>query len=101
MTPPWPLARRRIEVDCLVEIEQSAEFLHAHAIPEGIALRPGDIVVVHDAPDHVDFGSSLSVRRRATVFRAGPLARWWTRTTGLAGFAELYEVGFLPKGEFR
>ena len=101
MTAPWPFGRRRIEVECLVDIEQTAEFLHAHAIPEGIRLRPGDVVVVHDAPDRIAFGSSLQVRRRATVFRAGPIARWWTRVAGFAQLTELYEVGFTPEGVAR
>ena len=98
MTAFWPFTRDRIDVDCTVEIEQTAEFLHAHAMPEGITLRPGDSVFVHDAPHYVDFGDRLSVRCRATVVRAGMLERWWTQMTGLLELTELYEVGFLPKG---
>lgn len=89
--------RNRIEVACTVEIEQTPEFLHAHAIPEGIDLRPGDTVIVHDAPRRIAFGTRLSVPCRATVIRAGLLARAWTRVAGLSELTELYEVGFQPK----
>ena len=47
------------EVPVTVEIEQTAESLHAHAVPEGIMLRPGDTVVVHGAPSGIAFGQSM------------------------------------------
>jgi hypothetical protein len=93
----WLTGPSVVEVSCLVDIEQTPEFLHAHAIPEGIDIRPGDTVIVHDAPTHVDFGERLTVRCRATVYRANWLQRNWTQLTGLLEFAELYEVGFSPK----
>ncbi|HTW27024.1 MAG TPA: hypothetical protein VME92_07860 [Acetobacteraceae bacterium] len=90
--------RRRIEVACDVDMEQSPQTLHAHAIPDGVAIRPGDVVIVHDAPPAVAFGERLTMRCRATVLRAGPLRRAWTRTASLFALTELYEVGFQPKG---
>jgi hypothetical protein len=33
----------------------------------------------------------------ATVYRAGPIARWWTQLTAVLELFELYEVGFQPK----
>ena len=90
---------RTVEVECLVEIEQTPESLHAHAVPEGIEIRPGDVVVVHDAPSRVRFGECVSRRCRATVTRAGVLARAWTRAVSLFEITELYEVGFAPKEE--
>ena len=50
------MRNRTVEVECLVEIEQTPESLHAHAVPEGIEIRPGDVVVVHGAPSRVGFG---------------------------------------------
>ncbi len=91
--------RRTVEAQCLVEIEQTPESLHAHAIPEGVEIRPGDVVLVHGAPTHIGFGERLSRQCRATVMRAGPLARLWTRATALLEITELYEVGFAPKEE--
>ena len=85
-----------IEVACDVDIEKTAESFHAHAVPDGIDIQPGDVVVVHDMPDHVAFGDCYQRRGRATVFRAGPVARMWTRFAGLFELNELYEVGFLP-----
>lgn len=88
---------RRIEVTCLVDIEQTAESFHAHAIPEGVDLQPGDTVIVHDAPQHVRFGERVQVPCRATVIKAGPITRFWTQLTALLELPELYEVGFQPK----
>jgi hypothetical protein len=88
---------RTVEVPCTVEIEQTAESFHAHAIPENIEIRPGDSVLVHGAPSHVAFGSSIRVPCRATVTRAGWFNRVWTQITGLFELTELYEVGFAPK----
>ncbi len=88
------LARRRIEVPCSIDIEQTPESLHAHAIPEGIDIRPGDTVRVHDAPARIRFGERIAYQGRATVTRAGPLARAWTQMTALLQLTELYEVGF-------
>jgi hypothetical protein len=88
---------RIVDVPCMVEIEQTRESFHAHAIPQDIAIRPGDQVLVHGAPTHVEFGESISVPCRATVIRAGWLKRLWTQASGLFELTELYEVGFAPK----
>jgi hypothetical protein len=89
--------RHTVEVSCFVDIEQTARNFYAHAVPEDIDLRPGDVVTVHGAPSSVDFGQSLSRNCRATVLRAGPIARFWTRTTSIFAIADLYEVGFDAK----
>ena len=88
---------RRIEATCLVDIEQTQEFLHAHAIPDGVEIRPGDTVIVHGAPHHVGFGERIRVPCQATVIRAGIAKRWWTQLTAILELTELYEVGFQPK----
>ena len=87
----------RIEVDCLIDIERTAESFHAHAIPDGIEIRPGDRVVVHGLPSHVAFGDRMSMVGRATVIRAAWPVRAWTRLASLFELTELYEVGFAPK----
>lgn len=97
MTAPWKPGRRTVEVPCTVEIEQTPDSLHAHAVPEGIEIRPGDVVLVHGAPGRVGFGERIRVQGRATVMRAGPLRRAWTRLAGLFELTELYEVGFMPR----
>lgn len=86
--------RRTVEVTCMVDVEQTAESLHAHAIPEGIDIRPGDTVVVHGAPTDLRFGERVRLQCRATVIRAGWLERQWTQINGLFALSELYEVGF-------
>lgn len=92
-----PFAPSRVEVPCTVEIEHSFDSLHAHAIPEGITLRPGDQVLVHGVPPGVPFGQTATFQTRATVLRAGPLTRWWTQFSAILEVTELYHCGFEPK----
>jgi hypothetical protein len=87
----------RIEVPCLVDIEQTADSLHAHAIPEGIDLHPGDRVLVHGAPSRVAYGEYVRIYSMATVIRAGVIRRAWTRMTAVFELLELFETGFQPK----
>ena len=91
-------AGRTVEVACTIEIERSARWFHAHAVPQGIDIRPGDVVTVHGAPGLVPFGSQMRIEGRATVVRAGWIARHWTRLAGVFALAELFEVGFQPGG---
>ena len=88
---------KTIDVPCFVDIEQTAESLYAHAIPEGIDIRPGDSVLVHGAPSHVAFGERLTLECSATVTRAGILARCLTYLIAPLELVELFEVGFQPK----
>jgi hypothetical protein len=85
---------RAIEVPCTVDIEHTAEFIHAFVELDGVEIGPGDEVLVHDAPTGVRFGEREVFRRRATVRRAGPLGRLWAHVEGYLELTELYEVGF-------
>ncbi len=87
-------SRRKVEARCVVDIERTFDSLHAHAIPLDVLIRPGDVVLVHDAPTAVRQGERVSRACRATVRRAGLLRRAWTRATALLLLTELYEVGF-------
>jgi uncharacterized Zn finger protein len=88
---------RRFDTPCTVAVEQSEEHFHAHVeLDENIAIYPGDSVFVHGAPIQIAFGSSATYQRMATVTRAGPLRRAWTRLLSYLDFAELYEVSFNP-----
>ena len=94
MSKSW-IGARSFDVPCTVEIEQTSETLHAHVVLDGdIQIRPGDEVMVHNAPTHVEFGERLVVRRTATVTRAGPLDRLRARIEGYLELTELYEVSF-------
>ncbi len=92
----WLLGGETVEITCDVDIEQTPTSFHAHAVPDGIDIRPGDTVVVHGAPE-VGFGDHQTMRLPATVTRAGVLERWWTGVAAMFELTELYEVGFLPK----
>jgi uncharacterized Zn finger protein len=69
--------------------------LEAHVeLDDGLTVEPGDEVKVHGAPIRVPYGETLEIRRRATVRRAGPIERAWTRLTGDLEFMELCEFSF-------
>lgn len=97
VTGGWLLGGETVEVECDVDIEQTPLSFHAHAVPDGIDIQPGDSVQVHGAPSGINFGDALTCRCPATVTRAGALARLWTEFTAMFELTELYEVGFLPK----
>lgn len=86
---------RSLEVDCTVEVQNTFEALHAHVrLDGGVVIHPGDEVLVHGDPVSVPYGEAVSLRRRATIRRAGPIERLWTRMTGDLGFMELCEFSF-------
>jgi hypothetical protein len=86
---------RTFDVPCTVEVENTFESLHAHVeLDGGVLIAPGDQVLVHGAPIRVPYGERATIRRMATVTRAGPLERLWTRLTGRAEFMELLEFSF-------
>ena len=88
---------RSFEVPCRIAVEQSDAHFHAHVELAGdIAIEPGDRVRVHGDPIRVGFGESTVIERTATITRAGPLRRGWTRLASYLDFAELYEVSFTP-----
>lgn len=80
-----------------IDIEKTAESFHAYAVPDGIEIRPGDVVIVHGVPTDIGFGDRLITQCTATVHRAGPLLRAWTAFTAMFELTGLYEVGFEPK----
>jgi len=88
---------RTVEIACLVDMEQTAESFHAYTVPDGIDIEPGDVMLLHDVPDHIDFGERLAFEGRATVIKAGFFGRIWTEMTSIFELTELYEVGFQPK----
>jgi hypothetical protein len=87
---------RTLTVPCLLDIEVTPESVHAHAVPEGVTLYPGDQVIVHGAPEKIDFGDCYTRQCTATIIRAGLLTRLWTRWSAIGQITELYEVSFAP-----
>lgn len=86
--------RRRIEVPCTVEIENTFDSLHAHVDLHGVKVAPGDEVIVHGAPTIVPHGERQVFERRATVIRGTFLDRFFARAEGYMDLTDLYEVGF-------
>jgi len=85
---------RDVDVPCTIEIEHSDNYLHAHVALQDATAEAGDQVLVHDAPLAAPFGTDALYHRRATLRRATPLGRLWTKLTAYAILTELYEIGF-------
>ena len=86
---------KRFDIGCTIEIENTFESLHAHvALDDGIAIEPGDEVLVHGSEIIVPYGEKVTLRRTATVVRASALERAWTKLTGDLEFMELCEFSF-------
>lgn len=91
---------RRFDVNCTIEVENTFDSLHAHVTLDGnVPIEPGDAVLVHGEPVRVPYGEKMTMRRRATVTRAGWLERTWTRATGDLEFMELCEFSFSAGSE--
>ncbi len=88
-----------VAIECDVDLERTSDSFHAYAVPDGIDIRPGDVVQVHGLPDRLRFGENRRFRAQATVKRAGPLRRAWTEFCGMFELTTLYEVGFAPAEE--
>jgi hypothetical protein len=86
---------RGFDVGCTIEIEQTGESLHAHVSLDGdVEIHPGDEVTIHGDPVQIGFGDRISLRRTATVVRAGTLKRMLTHLAGYLELTELYDVSF-------
>jgi hypothetical protein len=95
MTSIFRTGPKRFDVGCTVEIEQTSESLHAHvSLDGGVAVHPGDEVKVHGDPIRVNFGDRVTLRRTATVVRAGNAKRILMYLAGYRELTELYEVSF-------
>ncbi|WP_144185327.1 hypothetical protein [Elioraea rosea] len=90
----WLLGRHTVEIVCDLDLEQTAESLHAYSIPVGIDIGPGDELVMHGAPAGVPFGERATMQVRATVRRAGWYDRAMVHLGAFFTLTELYNVGF-------
>lgn len=90
------LARpKSFETPCTLDIEHTAESLHAHVeLDGGVRIQPGDKVLVQGERIYVPFGERAVLRRTATVIRAGWLDRLWVRLRARLELTELYDVSF-------
>jgi hypothetical protein len=85
----------RFDVGCTIEVEQTGESLHAHvSLDNDVDINPGDEVTIHGGPVRVAFGDRVTLRRTATVVRAGALKRLVAHVVGYLELIELYEVSF-------
>lgn len=88
-------ARETWEIGCTIAVEHTADALHAHVeLDDDVAIGPGDQVRVHGDPVRLPYGEAITLRRRATVSRAGLVAQWWTKIRANLDLTELYEITF-------
>jgi hypothetical protein len=88
-------SRDRFETQCTIEIEHTFDNLHAHVeLDDDYQLGPGDQVKVHGAAVKLPFGERLTLRRPATVWKATPWERVWTKLKAQLELTELYEITF-------
>lgn len=91
----WLSVAEKIEVPCTIEIEHTADSLHAHVdLKSDLEIAPGDQVQVLGEIPEVRFGEKVVFERRALVTRASPIERFWTKLTARFELTELYEVSF-------
>lgn len=93
----WLFGRRIVQAHADVDIEKTQESFHAYAVPDGVDIRPGDVVQVHGVPCDIAFGDHVVLQCPATISRAGAVVRAWTSFTAMFELTGLYEVGFEPK----
>jgi hypothetical protein len=83
------------DTGCTIAVSHTADALHAHVELDGdIVLGPGDRVQVHGAPVTLPFGGAMTMRRTATVHRAGMLERLWVKLRASLELTDLYEITF-------
>lgn len=92
------MSTRVLTVGCTIRACNTMHDLFAHVELDGnLEIHPGDRVRVHGDPIAPAFGEQIELRREATITRAHPLARLWTRLTGNLGCRELVEVSFTDR----
>ena len=84
---------RRFETRAHIALERTADNLFAH-VELGVDMQPGDRFRLQGPPIHLGFGEEARMERTATVWRASPLRRAWTRFAAHFALTELYEVSF-------
>ena len=84
---------RTFDTPARIALERTADNLFAH-VELDVAMGPGDRLIVRGPPIHLGFGEQAQLVRVATVRRASPLRRLWTRFAGNFALTELYEVSF-------
>ena len=92
----WLFGRRTVQARAEVDLARPPDSLHPYAVPDGVDIRPGDVVQVHGIPTEIAPGEHTVMHCPATISRAGSVVRAWTAFTALFQLTELYEVGFEP-----
>lgn len=84
-----------LRVPCRILAENTNDYLAAHVLlGGGIDPEPGDAVCVDGADVVLAYGDRMIERREATVTRANPIVRAWTKFIAIFEITGLYEVSF-------
>lgn len=90
--------RRAITTMCTVTVRHTEESLEAHVeLDGGLLPHAGDRITVYGDPVKVEYGSTVTLRRDATLVRGSVLDRLWVKFLSLFEVTELYEVSFSPR----
>lgn len=90
--------RRVVSTMCTITVRHTEETLEAHVeLDDGLLPDTGDRITVFGAPVHVEYGSTLQLRRDAHLIRGTVLDKAWMRLKSLFDVSELYEVSFTPR----
>ncbi|MEL6665049.1 MAG: hypothetical protein AAFQ24_02860 [Pseudomonadota bacterium] len=86
---------KHFSIPCTIRISHTWESLEAHVeLPGRTQPEVGDRITVHGAPVQVSFGETITIKREATIRRAGMLEKLWIRIRSMFELDELYEVNF-------
>lgn len=92
------LARRSIPTTCTVTVRHTDETLEAHVeLDDGLLPSVGDKITVFGSPVHVEYGSTIEIKRDARLVRGSALDKFWLKLRSLFDVTELYEVSFSPR----
>jgi hypothetical protein len=82
-------------VPCTIEIENTFDSLSAHVeLHDTKPAEAGDEVLVHGSAIRVPYGQKITLKRNATVTRAGAMKRALTKLAARFELTDLYEVSF-------
>jgi hypothetical protein len=91
---PTLLGRRQLTAQAVLDLEHTADSLHAHVEIDGIDLGPGDEVLLLGVDSRLRFGERRRRTAVAVVTRAGWLRRHWFRLTSMLQLTSLYDISF-------
>jgi hypothetical protein len=86
--------RQQFRTRAVLDLEHTADSLHAYVSIDGVELGPGDEVLLIDADSTLRFGERRRRTAIAIVTRAGWLRRQWFKAASIMQLTSLYDISF-------